>query len=150
MPAAAATGPVHFPLPTQDADRLKAVVDSLGVVPEMSEAVSAAYSSGSSQAAAADNAELRESLHEAAGAIEAARLQAKLSAGYLQRHILPPARRLAKAALGARCQAEAQMPTALEAARAAAARSCAYLRCANLGGGGGPAAGQGEGRLRCR
>jgi hypothetical protein len=33
----------------------------------------------------------------------------------------------------------------LELAQAAATRSCAYLRCANLGGQGGPAAGQGAG-----
>ncbi len=35
-------------------------------------------------------------------------------------------------------------------AQAAAGRSCAYLRCANLGGEGGPAAGQGAGSMRCR
>ena len=45
---------------------------------------------------------------------------------------------------------EAQPAAALEAAQAAAARSCAYLRCANLGGEGGPAAGQGAGSQRCR
>ena len=38
----------------------------------------------------------------------------------------------------------------LAVARAAAARSCAYLRCANLGGEGGPAAGEGVGSQRCR
>ena len=38
----------------------------------------------------------------------------------------------------------------LELAQAAATRSCAYLRCANLGGEGGPAAGQGVGSARCR
>ena len=38
----------------------------------------------------------------------------------------------------------------LELARAAAGRSCAYLHCSNLQAGGGPAAGQGEGSLRCR
>lgn len=37
----------------------------------------------------------------------------------------------------------------LELARIAATRSCAYLRCANLAAGGGPAAGEGEGSLRC-
>lgn len=35
-------------------------------------------------------------------------------------------------------------------AQAAAGRSCAYLRCANLGGEGGPAAGEGAGSMRCR
>ena len=38
----------------------------------------------------------------------------------------------------------------LAVAQAAASRSCAYLRCANLGGEGGPAAGQGAGSMRCR
>jgi hypothetical protein len=38
----------------------------------------------------------------------------------------------------------------LELAQAAATRSCAYLRCANLGGQGGPAAGQGAGSKKCR
>jgi hypothetical protein len=37
----------------------------------------------------------------------------------------------------------------LDLARTAAASSCAYLRCANLAAGGGPAAGEGEGSLRC-
>ena len=40
--------------------------------------------------------------------------------------------------------------TQLALAQAAARRSCAYLRCANLGGEGGPAAGQGAGSMRCR
>jgi len=38
----------------------------------------------------------------------------------------------------------------LELARAAAGRGCAYLCCSNLQAGGGPAAGQGEGSMRCR
>ena len=38
----------------------------------------------------------------------------------------------------------------LALAKAAAGRSCAYLRCANLSGEGGPAAGQGVGSMRCR
>ena len=36
----------------------------------------------------------------------------------------------------------------LELAQPAASRSCAYLACANLGGSGGPAAGEGEGGWR--
>jgi hypothetical protein len=40
--------------------------------------------------------------------------------------------------------------TRLEAAQAAAVRSCAYLRCANLPGfSGGPAAAEGAGSMRC-
>ena len=38
----------------------------------------------------------------------------------------------------------------LALAQAAATRSCAYLCCANLGGEGGPAAGEGVGSMRCR
>ncbi len=45
---------------------------------------------------------------------------------------------------------EAQQAAALELAQAAARRSCAYLRCGNLGGEGGPAAGEGVGSQRCR
>ncbi len=63
---------------------------------------------------------------------------------------LPPARRLAAALLAWWRRPEAQPAAALELAQAAAARSCAYLRCANLGGEGGPAAGQGAGSQRCR
>jgi hypothetical protein len=44
---------------------------------------------------------------------------------------------------------EPQAGDALELAQAAATRSCAYLRCANLAGEGGPAAGQGAGSQRC-
>ncbi|KAL4859692.1 hypothetical protein ACK3TF_000769 [Chlorella vulgaris] len=44
---------------------------------------------------------------------------------------------------------EPQPGDALELAKAAATRSCAYLRCANLAGEGGPAAGQGAGSQRC-
>ncbi len=62
----------------------------------------------------------------------------------------PPARRLAAALLAWWRRPKAQPAAALELAQAAAARSCAYLRCANLGGEGGPAAGQGAGSQRCR
>jgi hypothetical protein len=44
---------------------------------------------------------------------------------------------------------EPQPGDALELAQAAATRSCAYLRCANLAGEGGPAAGPGTGSQRC-
>ena len=43
-----------------------------------------------------------------------------------------------------------QAEVLLESGLAAASRSCAYLRCANLGGEGGPAAGQGHGSAMCR
>ncbi|KAI3433718.1 hypothetical protein D9Q98_003526 [Chlorella vulgaris] len=44
---------------------------------------------------------------------------------------------------------EAQPGDELELAQAATARSCAYLRCANLAGEGGPAAREGAGSQRC-
>jgi hypothetical protein len=44
---------------------------------------------------------------------------------------------------------EQQAAARLEQAQAAATRSCAYLACANLGGSGGPAAGEGEGSKKC-
>jgi len=71
------------------------------------------------------------------------------SESYL-RCMLPPARQLATAVLDWWRRRSAQQEVLLKAAQAAAARSCAYLGCANLGGGGGPAAGQGEDSLRCR
>ncbi len=65
--------------------------------------------------------------------------------------LLPqPAQRLAAALLAWWRRPEAPPAAALELAQAAAARSCAYLRCANLGGEGGPGAGQGAGSQRCR
>ena len=63
---------------------------------------------------------------------------------------LPPARQLATALLAWWRRPEERQAAALELAQAAATRSCAYLRCANLGGEGGPAAGQGAGSMRCR
>jgi hypothetical protein len=44
---------------------------------------------------------------------------------------------------------EPQPGDAVELAQAAATRSCAYLRCANLASEGGPAAGPGTGSQRC-
>ena len=60
---------------------------------------------------------------------------AKEAAALLQR---------ADAILGAEQQPQ------LTLAQAAATRSCAYLRCANLRGEGGPAAGEGVGSKKCR
>ena len=47
-------------------------------------------------------------------------------------------------------QPERHAEAQLALAQAAATRSCAYPRCANLGGEGGPAAGEGVGSMRCR
>ena len=68
----------------------------------------------------------------------------------LRHKVLRPACQLADALLDWWRRPEAQQEQQLEAAQAAAARSCAYLRCSNLAGGGGPAAGEGEGSQRCR
>ncbi|KAI3433866.1 hypothetical protein D9Q98_003669 [Chlorella vulgaris] len=53
------------------------------------------------------------------------------------------------AAVAALLHREPQPGDGLELAQAAVTRSCAYLRCANLAGEGGPAAGQGTSSLRC-
>lgn len=66
-----------------------------------------------------------------------------------QQILLPAATRLATAMQAWWELPEQQAAAQLEATQAAATRSCAYLRCANLGGSGGPAAGQGEGSKRC-
>ncbi|KAL4457574.1 hypothetical protein ABPG75_012439 [Micractinium tetrahymenae] len=66
-----------------------------------------------------------------------------------QAELLPPAARLAEALQEHWAQPEQQAAAWLELGQALAVRSCAYLRCANLGGGGGPDAGQGEGSRRC-
>ncbi|PRW59495.1 HIT MYND zinc finger [Chlorella sorokiniana] len=63
--------------------------------------------------------------------------------------VLPAARQLGAALLEWWALPEQAGPLRLEAAQAAAARSCAYLRCANLAAEGGPAAGQGVGSMRC-
>lgn len=68
----------------------------------------------------------------------------------MQQRALPSARQVAAVLLRSWRRPEQQQEDALELAQAAAARSCAYLRCANLGGRGGAAAGEGEGSLRCR
>ena len=63
---------------------------------------------------------------------------------------LPAACRLATALQAWWGRPSQQQADQLEVATAAAVRSCAYLRCANLGGEGGPAAGAGAGSKRCR
>ena len=72
------------------------------------------------------------------------------AAAQLRQHALPPPARLAAALLDWWRRPEQQQQNALALAQAAAGRSCAYLRCANLGGEGGPEAGQGVGSMRCR
>ncbi|KAL4421310.1 hypothetical protein ABPG75_010601 [Micractinium tetrahymenae] len=62
---------------------------------------------------------------------------------------LVPARQLADVLLSWYRQPAQLAATRLELARAAAARSCAHLRCPNLVLEGGPAAGQGTGCKRC-
>ncbi|PRW60632.1 ankyrin repeat and MYND domain-containing [Chlorella sorokiniana] len=63
--------------------------------------------------------------------------------------LLPLAMQLAEH-LAAYCQQVDRQPEEqLVRARADATRSCAYLRCANVGAEGGPSAGQGLGSMRC-
>ena len=66
------------------------------------------------------------------------------------RQLLPAAEQAA-AAFDAFCQQPSQQAAAqLELARAAAGRSCAYLRCRNVQAEGGAMAGEGAGSMRCR
>ena len=80
--------------------------------------------------------------HDVQGHLEQLRAQLQCA--------VPAAKGLAAALLEWWRRPAAQQVAALELAQAAAYRSCAYLRCANLGGEGGPAAGEGLGSLRCR
>ena len=114
----------------------------------------AARDAAAGDAAASDGAAMRErkaALAKAAAAVEQA-FDALRSTDASAQHDawLPPARGLAAALLAWWRRPEAQPAAALEVAQAAAARSCAYLRCANLRGEGGPAAGEGAGSMRCR
>ncbi|PRW56127.1 Zinc finger domain-containing MYND finger domain [Chlorella sorokiniana] len=88
-------------------------------------------------------------MRRALAEVEADMARRNFAPNRLQPDVLPAARRLAAALLDWWRRPAAQQEQQLEAAQAAAARSCAYLRCANLGGGGRPAAGQGEGSQRC-
>jgi hypothetical protein len=67
----------------------------------------------------------------------------------LRKEVQPAAGQLAAALLVLWTGSEQRKQAALELARASAARSCAYLSCSNVCGGGGPAAGQGLGSQRC-
>ena len=69
---------------------------------------------------------------------------------HLRQQVLPLATRLAPVLQDWWSSREQRKEAALRLAQAAARRSCAYLRCANLGGEGGPAAKQGVGSSRCR
>lgn len=66
-----------------------------------------------------------------------------------RRDLLPLLSRLATALQAVWALPYEQAQARWEAAQAAAARSCAFLRCASVDRGGGPAAGKGEGSLRC-
>ena len=63
---------------------------------------------------------------------------------------LDPVAQLAAHLLASMEQQQGPAERQLAAAQAAATRSCAYLRCANVGGSGGPAAGEGVGSKKCR
>ncbi|KAI7842248.1 hypothetical protein COHA_003889 [Chlorella ohadii] len=66
------------------------------------------------------------------------------------RQLRQPAAHLARLICQWRQQREPSRMMLLALGRAAAARSCAYLRCANVAVQGGPSAGQGVGSARCR
>jgi len=66
------------------------------------------------------------------------------------RSLLPPAAHLAALMQQYYALPAVEAERQLALAQAAAGRSCAYLLCTNLGGEGGPAAGQGAGSMRCR
>ncbi len=66
------------------------------------------------------------------------------------RSLLPPAAHLAALMQQYYALPAVEAERQLALAQVAAGRSCAYLRCANLGGEGGPKAGQGVGSMRCR
>ena len=137
----------------QDMELIQAVLDIVGTVRraavEVSDAAGAGGSGGGSTVPA-DEAALLQRLEDAGASFGAAIQLRGLPAISLLQAVLPPTRRLAAALLDWWRRPRAQQEQQLEAAQAAATRSCAYLRCANLGGSGGPAAGQGEGSQRCR
>lgn len=75
----------------------------------------------------------------------------KTAAGLLQQKVLPLATRLAVVLLDLWCSDQDDLREGkLSLAQAAAMRSCVYLRCANLGGKGGPATVEGAGNKQCR
>jgi len=85
-------------------------------------------------------------LHQAVETAQQGRVPQALR--QLASEVLPQAAQ--PAALAVQHLTPAPEAAQLELAQAAATRSCAYLCCANLGGEGGPAAGQGVGSMRCR
>ena len=95
-------------------------------------------------------AALEQRRSNALAALEAAMPSGNPTLQHLRQQALPPARRLADTLLEGWLHTSAGQEQQLEAAQAAAARSCAFLRCANLGGGDGPASGEGKGSQRCR
>ena len=64
--------------------------------------------------------------------------------------LLPAAERVASVVHQYQALPGPSLAILYEVATAAAGRSCAYLRCPNVEAGGGPAAGQGAGSMRCR
>ena len=131
-----------------------AALDTLGSAAV--ESVAAAYeatgdsSNDASATPATDDAAVVERVSQAVEAFRTVMPPNSNPSSGQWRDVLTAARRLAATLLDWWRRPGAQQEQQLEAAQAAAARSCAYLRCANLGGGGGPAAGQGEGSQRCR
>jgi hypothetical protein len=67
----------------------------------------------------------------------------------LREHVLPQGEALSQMLWQHWQQPEPRAAARLELAQAAATHCCAYLRCAQLGTQGGPAAGEGAGSKRC-
>ena len=115
--------------------------------------VSAARSALQGAAVSGMPGSLAAQLEAAAGSLSQ-QMEAADASGRVSAPQLPPLLQLA-AHLAGLLQQHLALP-ALEAyrllaeAQATAGRSCAYLRCANVAGEGGPAAGQGTGSMRCR
>ncbi len=121
------------------------VADWLGVVAQLVHAASLLPSDALGEPARHSYTQLLLSVKEltcelAASAERLAKLQ----------ELLPHIVRLAARLAALWRQPEQQAVEQLLQAQAAATRSCAYLRCSNVGAEGGPAAGQGLGSMRCR
>lgn len=109
---------------------------------------------GQSSSPAAEAASLGEELHEAVGALQTVRQAAAQSQSAAERRqatqaALPQAARVAQLLERWFELPQQAAGVRLLLAQAAASRACAYLGCANLGGGGGPFAGEGQGSQRC-
>ena len=139
--------PLQDGLPTQLRTALAALQDCAAGILQPSP--SAATPAAVEQPLPADLAARLSQASERLGAVLAAQPPEQLPQRFADQ-VQPAASELV-AALQAYWQLPQQRAAAdLALAQAAATRSCAYLRCANLGAEGGPEAGEGVGSQRCR